>query len=95
MSYLNRNLEGGDIINWDNAEWNAENMVKKSVENHNDICQGNKLGLVPFPIPMNYSASLALCFGVRGAMSLIKDKEEDLAVVDQTRKHESCKSKLF
>ena len=65
----------GDIVSWDIAHWNVNNMVEKEAT-YDEICRGQELRQEIFPGLRNYTTSMILCQNVRGNIIQIENEAQ-------------------
>jgi len=73
--FLYRSMSKGNIINWDDSEWNMTNfvLIEEPVET---ICNPYRPGMVFFPHKANFSSSVKLCHQMDSIMAVAKTEED-------------------
>ena len=89
--FISSSQEKGDIINWDNSQWDVKNMIEYEV-NYDDICKGQELGQVIFPGKRNFTTSLTLCQSVDGNLIEIESKGQHEKAIDLINTSSFCPS---
>ena len=69
----------GDLIDWENANWNITNMDSYTLE-YSEICKPLSLGLQIIPGAWNFTVGRTLCKNMRGYMNVITTAENQAKV---------------
>ena len=57
---------------------------------YENICKPSALGLIMFPGYWNITQAITLCQNVRGEMNVIKDKKNNMEIVELAKKSQIC-----
>ncbi len=71
----------GDLLDWDESEWELHNLVLEEWEESGDLCRPVRQGLVLLPQERNATSAAAICRKMRSRMAE-SDSEE---VLDRQR----------
>ena len=68
-----RNIQYGDIVNWNSANWNVSGMEEYDTE-YTNICEPKTVGLILMPGAWTVHESINICKVLRGEINVISDQ---------------------
>ena len=82
-------FSNGNIINWNNAEWEVSGMVNYNTD-YQKICKPSELGLVLVPGFWTVYEGSEICKNLRGNMNVISNKKNNDEIADLMKNSEMC-----
>lgn len=84
-----RSLEKGNLVNWNQAQFDLVNMTWINVTMRS-VCTPERPGHVLFPTRRNFTSHASLCRKLRGVPSVVQDQATQDWMVGQVRRYRSC-----
>ena len=82
---MTRKFHTGNVVNWDTASWNLENMVPDN-QTEEDVCLLPKPRHIVFPEPRTYHDTQLLCKKVGGRITVVTDNKMQNGLVETFKK---------
>ena len=79
----------GDLVNWDESEWEIENMVSTD-EGVHWICEPTRPGHVILPEKRNFTSHMSMCSKFRGKVSVVEDESTMHAMDKEIARYPAC-----
>lgn len=87
--------EGGDLIHWNNAQWNVANMQWYYAD-MSDICRANQIGWKLFPSKVNFTFASSTCQSLKGHLVLPSGSNDEKTLGELVqRRGEICKNETW
>ena len=84
-----RTLTKGNLVSWDDAEFDLVNTTEK-IRSLRSICKPIKPGHVIFPERRDFVAHNAICHKMRGLPSVVENEKILKDLNKRVQRHESC-----
>ncbi len=88
-SLLIRKTFKGDIVDWDKAIFELENMTAEE-QNMDQLCIPIRPGHVAFPMKRNFTSHVAMCNKLKGVASVVRDNETMMQMEETMNKFPVC-----
>ena len=79
----------GNLVNWDDSNWDLVNMTKRSVR-YDELCNPRRPGHVMLPERRNITAMKTICNQMKAKMSVIRDQRTQTFMTEQVRQSKVC-----